>query len=72
MKLEKLLCLKYVGRRRRANSGGFQTTKLVLLELHDTISSVDESSTMSYVFRRNGAGPLLGPPPVQAALAMVP
>ncbi|KAM0986298.1 hypothetical protein ACFX13_013742 [Malus domestica] len=34
--------------------------KLFLFELHDTISSVAESSTMSYVFSRNGAGP---PPP---------
>ena len=56
-KLEKLLCLKYLGRMWLANSGTFQTTKLLLLSLHDTTESVDESSTISYVLLRNGATP---------------
>lgn len=55
-KLEKLLCLKYFGSRSRANSGGFQTTKLLLVELQDTIASVAGSSTMSYVLLRKGGG----------------
>lgn len=37
--------------------------KLFLLELHDTISSVDESSTISYVFTKKGAGPPAPSPP---------
>ena len=38
--------------------------KLLLVGLHDTILSVDESSTISYVFTRNGAGtPIPEPDP---------
>lgn len=55
-KLEKLLCLKYLGRRSRANSGGFHTTKLLFSGPHDTIASVAGSSTMSYVLLRKGGG----------------
>ena len=55
-KLEKLLCLKYLGKRSLANSGGSQTMKLLLVGLHETTLSVDGSSTMSYVFTRNGGG----------------
>jgi hypothetical protein len=54
MKLEKLLCLKNLGSKSLAKSGGFHTTKLLLLELHDTTESVEGSSTISYVFVRNG------------------
>ncbi|KAJ0623878.1 hypothetical protein HanIR_Chr01g0037051 [Helianthus annuus] len=68
MKLEKLLCLKYVGNNNRANSGGFHTTKLFPFVLHDTISSVTESSTISYVLIRNGAGP---PPPEVAGVTSI-
>jgi len=57
-KLEKLLCLKYLGSKSLANSGGFQTTKLLLVGLHDSIGSVAGSSTMSYVLLRNGGGPV--------------
>lgn len=46
-KLEKLLCLKYLGKRSLANSGGFHTTKLLLVGLQETIESVAGSSTMS-------------------------
>ena len=55
IKLEKLLCLKYLGRSTLENSGGFHTMKLVLLWLQDTIESVDGSSTISYVLARKGA-----------------
>lgn len=54
MKLEKLLCLKYFGNKSLANSGGFQTMKLLLLALQDTIESVEQSSTISYVLERKG------------------
>lgn len=37
--------------------------KLFFPSPHDTISSVAASSTMSYVFSRNGAGPPPPPPP---------
>lgn len=57
-KLEKLLCLKYLGKRSLANSGGFQTTKLLLVELQDTIASLDGLSTISYVLLRNGGDAL--------------
>ena len=51
-----MLCLKYLGKRSLANSGGSQTTKLLLVGLHETTLSVEGSSTMSYVFTRNGGG----------------
>lgn len=54
MKLEKLLCLKYLGNKSLAKSGGFHTTKLLLLELQETMASEDGSSTISYVFVRKG------------------
>lgn len=53
------MCLKYFGKRSLANSGGFQTTKLLLVELQETIASLDGSSTMSYVLLRNGGGALV-------------
>lgn len=55
-KLEKLLCLKYLGKRSLVNSGGFHTTKLLFVGLHDTIGSVAGSSTMSYVLLKKGGG----------------
>lgn len=61
-KLEKLLCLKYIGSRSLANSVGFHTTKLQPVGLHDTMESDTWSSTSSYVFKRNGAGALEPPP----------
>lgn len=54
MKLEKLLCLKYLGSKSLENSIGFQTMKLLLEELHDTTESEEGSSTISYVFVRKG------------------
>eukprot|EP00268_Persea_americana_P006753 TRINITY_DN12432_c0_g2_i1.p1 TRINITY_DN12432_c0_g2~~TRINITY_DN12432_c0_g2_i1.p1 ORF type:complete len:145 (+),score=20.11 TRINITY_DN12432_c0_g2_i1:463-897(+) len=56
-KLEKLLCLKYLGRRLVANLCESQTMKLLRAWLHETIKSVAGSSTMSNVFVRNGGGP---------------
>lgn len=58
MKLEKLLCLKNLGSKILANSGGFHTMKLLFEELHDTIGSVVQSSTISYVFERKGGSEL--------------
>lgn len=57
-KLEKLLCLKYLGSKSEANSGGSHTIKLQPLSLHDTTEFVNGSSTSSYVFIRKGAGAL--------------
>lgn len=54
-KLEKLLCLKYLGKR-SPNSGGFQITKLLFEDDQETMASVEGSSTMSYVLLRNGGG----------------
>jgi hypothetical protein len=54
MKLEKLLCLKNLGSKSLANSGGSHTVKLLLLGLQETIGSVEGSSTISYVFARKG------------------
>jgi hypothetical protein len=54
MKLEKLLCLKNLGSKSFANSGGFHTMKLLLLGPHETTEFVEGSSTISYVFTRNG------------------
>jgi hypothetical protein len=47
MKLEKLLCLKYLGSRSREKSGGFHTTKLAPPGPHDTTWLVAGSSTIS-------------------------
>lgn len=58
IKLEKLLCLKNLGRRSLENSGGFQTMKLLLLWLQETIESDEESSTISYVLVRKGGSEL--------------
>lgn len=58
-KLEKLLCLKYLGNNSCANSGVFQTTKLLPTSLQDTIASVAGSSTISKVLVRKGGGPEL-------------
>lgn len=58
IKLEKLLCLKYLGRSSLANSGGFHTMKLLLLWLQDTMGSVEGSSTISYVFAMKGGNEL--------------
>lgn len=63
MKLEKLLCLKNFGNRTDENSSGFRTTKLLLLGVHETIESVEGSSTMSYVLTKNGGSELKPPPP---------
>lgn len=54
---EKLLCLKYLGKRSLANSGVFHTTKLLLPAPQETTASVDGSSTISYVLLRKGGGP---------------
>jgi hypothetical protein len=47
MKLEKLLCLKYLGSSSWQKSGGFHTTKLAPAGPHDTTRSVAGSSTIS-------------------------
>lgn len=57
MKLEKLLCLKYLGSRVVENLCESQTTKLFLPLLHETTESVAGSSTISNVFVRKGGGP---------------
>lgn len=56
-KLEKLLCLKYLGRRLMEKVLGSHTMKLLLALLQDTTSSVLGSSTISYVLVRKGGGP---------------
>ena len=53
MKLEKLLCLKYWGNKSVQKCDTFHTIKLWPSELHETIPSVDGSSTIWYVFVRN-------------------
>lgn len=58
IKLEKLLCLKNLGNKTLANSGGFQTIKLLSFSLHETILSDETSSTISYVFAMNGGSAL--------------
>ena len=58
-KMEKALCLNYLGYKPLANSMGFLTMKLLFLELHVTIDSIELSSTMSYVFMRNRGTTLL-------------
>ncbi len=55
-KLEKLLCLKSVGRRSRANSAGCHTTKAVPSTFHDITSSVTGSSTSMQVLSKKGGG----------------
>lgn len=62
MKLEKLLCLKNLGNKTDENSSGFQTTKLLSLELHETIELVEGSSTISYVLTKNGGSEVKPPP----------
>lgn len=57
MKLEKLQCLKYFGRRLVESWWESQTMKLLRAWLHETIESVAGSSTMSNVFVRKGGGP---------------
>lgn len=57
MKLEKLLCLKYLGSKVVEKVLESQTMKLFLPRLHETTASVDGSSTISKVFVRNGGGP---------------
>ena len=59
-KEEKLLCLKYLGRRSRANSAGRHTTKAVPESFHEMVSSVLGSSTIAYVFVKNGGVPAAG------------
>lgn len=53
-KLEKLLCLKFLGRILLANSKGSHTTKLCPPAAHEIMESKAGSSTISYVFERNG------------------
>lgn len=55
-----MLCLKCLGRRSRANSAGRHTTKAVPESFHDMVSSVLGSSTIAYVFVRNGGVPAAG------------
>ncbi|ONM56652.1 hypothetical protein ZEAMMB73_Zm00001d021264 [Zea mays] len=55
-KLEKLLCLKYLGRRSRANSAGRHTTNVEPSSFHEITSSTAGSSTSWYVLVRNGVG----------------
>jgi len=57
MKLEKLLCLKYLGKSNVENLWESQTMKLFLASLQDTMESVEGSSTISKVLVRNGGGP---------------
>lgn len=57
MKLEKLLCLKYLESRAVENCWESQTMKLLRALLHETMESVDGSSTISKVFVRNAGGP---------------
>ncbi|CAL1397958.1 unnamed protein product [Linum trigynum] len=68
MKLEKLLCLKYRGSISSENSAGDHTTNPVPSSFHDMMlppSPEDDdddeglSSSKSYVFDRNGAGPFV-------------
>jgi hypothetical protein len=56
-KEEKLLCLKCLGRRSRANSAGRHTTKAVPVSFQEMVSSVLGSSTIAYVLVRNGGVP---------------
>lgn len=53
-KLEKLLCLKFLGRISLANSIGSHTTKLSPLEPHEMTESTAGSSTRSKVLHKNG------------------
>ncbi|BAT09055.1 Os09g0526650 [Oryza sativa Japonica Group] len=66
-KLEKLLCLKYLGRRSRANSAGRHTTNVDPSSFHEITSSTAGSSTSWYVFVRNGVGSDLCPANASAA-----
>lgn len=58
MKLEKLPCLKCLGRRLVENWRTSHTMKLLRARLHDTTESVPGSSTMSNIFVRKGGGPV--------------
>jgi hypothetical protein len=60
-KLEKLLCLKYLGNRSRANSAGRHTMKADPSSFHEMMSSTAGSSTSWYVLLRNGVGTDLWP-----------
>src|SRR6185503_19888579 len=55
------LCLKYLGRRSRANSAGRHTTKAEPSSFHEMTSSTAGSSTSWYVLVRNGVGTDLCP-----------
>jgi hypothetical protein len=66
-KLEKLLCLKYLGRRSRANSAGRHTMKADPSSFHEMTSSTAGSSTSWYVLVRNGVGTDLCPVAAAAA-----
>lgn len=55
-KLEKLLCLKYLGSKSLAKTVGFQTMNVVPVSFHEITSLVAISSTRWYVLVRNGVG----------------
>mmetsp|Transcript_378 Transcript_378/g.951 ORF Transcript_378/g.951 Transcript_378/m.951 type:complete len:211 (-) Transcript_378:9-641(-) len=57
MKLEKLLCLKFLGSTSDVNFSGLRTTKWSPDGDHEMMSSVSGSSTSSYAFARKGFAP---------------
>lgn len=65
-KLEKLLCLKYLGSKSLAKTVGSHTMKEDPSSFHETTSFMVWSSTIWYVFVKNGVGIVLdvSPPPV--------
>jgi hypothetical protein len=67
-KLEKLLCLKWVGRSVCEKTKGSATTKVLLALPHPMTPFVPGSSTMRYVFHTNGATPAAPPPTLAAAI----
>lgn len=66
MKLEKLLCLKYLGSRSLANSAGRQMTNAFPCSFHEIIWFDDESSTRWYVLVKKGVGIVLNDSPVNS------
>lgn len=74
MKLEKLLCLKYLGNIEIENWAMSSIAKLSPASLHDIILSLSLSSTISQHFLRKGGtdpdGPDPSPPPFSADFTM--
>lgn len=67
-KLEKLLCLKYLGRTLVENAMESQMTKLLFPLLQETTWLVFWSSTSSYVLVRKGVGPTSWSPSIGLAM----